>query len=183
MTSSSAEPIRSRGDRRRDDDPREPLVRRLDRRVAERPEPGARRAPSDRAQKYAPDRDERPEVQRDVEGLVERVVALQVRPSRRATERGSGGPRTRSAGARSRPGRARGRAPASWAACRDRPPLRAPSAATAARAARAGGARTRRSARTAAWYSRGRPSPGVNGNDAICRLCAAGVLDPRPRWT
>ena len=68
-----------RGDRRRDDDPRDPLVRRRDRATTERPEP----RDDERLQiapEVGPHRDERPEVQRDVERLVEGVVRLEVLP-------------------------------------------------------------------------------------------------------
>ena len=56
--------------------------------------------------------------------------------SRRATARGRGGRTTRSAGARSRPGRFPGRAPASCGKLRARPPPRRSSGAPRARAAR-----------------------------------------------
>ena len=51
----------------------------------------AREQPDDVPPEVPDDRDERAEVERDVEGLVELVVLLEVRASRQATGRGSGG--------------------------------------------------------------------------------------------
>ena len=118
------EPDDRGGNRRDDHHPGDALLARPDRSAARSVPTTRRRASTRSCQKYAADRDERAEVQRDVERLVERVVLPPGTSSRRATGRGSGGRTTRSAGARSRPARARGRAPASSAASPGRPPLR-----------------------------------------------------------
>ena len=59
-----------------------------------------RHEPDDVAPEVRRDGDERAQVERDVERLVEAVVLLQVRPVGAPRARGSGAPRTRSAGAR-----------------------------------------------------------------------------------
>ena len=90
------------------------------------PQPGRQQA-DEVAPEVGDDRDERPQVERDVERLVEGVVLLEVLPVAEPRARGSGGRTRRSAGARSHPGRAPGSAPASSGARSDRPPLRAAS--------------------------------------------------------
>ena len=86
-TSSPSSPTTPGGNRRDEDEPGDPLVRRVD--PAGAAASRARRATSRTMSRpeVRGDRDERSEVERDVEGLVEAVVLLEVRPV--------GGPGTR----------------------------------------------------------------------------------------
>ena len=76
-----------RRDRRRDDHPRHPLLGRRDRATPQRAEPRDDET-LQVVPEVRPDRDERPEVKRDVERLVEGVVRPRGSPTRRATGRG-----------------------------------------------------------------------------------------------
>ena len=69
----------ARRDGRDEHEPRDALVRRLHPPSTNRAEPGSDES-GDVAPEVGPDSDERPEVERDVEGLVEAVVLLEVRP-------------------------------------------------------------------------------------------------------
>ena len=79
MTFSPSKPDDAGGDGRDDDEPGDALVRRPEAAAAQRrPERGDE--PQDVVPEVRGDRDERPEVERDVERLVEAVVLLEVRP-------------------------------------------------------------------------------------------------------
>ena len=127
--------------------------------------PRAHRACSERAQidddvapEVGDDGDERAEVQRDVEGLVEVRVRLEVVPVRRATARGSGGPTTRWAGARSKP----------WVT---------PSASACQSESRPGLLADRRAASTIEIRSR---TPAIDVDGAARAEGQRAALDPRP---